>query len=64
MITHRKKQYHKAMEPPEKNIFMEKKQFRDMKSKQEIQKENSQKYETMDTVYSVSLGCISLDLME
>ena len=44
MITHRKKQYHKAMEPPEKNIFMEKKQFRDMKSKQEIQKENSQKY--------------------
>ena len=32
------------MEPPEKNIFMEKKQFRDMKSKQEIQKENSQKY--------------------
>ena len=40
MITHRKKQYHKAMEPPEKNIFMEKKQFRDMKSKQEIQKEN------------------------
>ena len=38
MIKHRKKQYYKAMEPAEKKIFMEKKQFRDMKNKQEIQK--------------------------
>ena len=33
----KKKQYYKAMEPAEKKIFLEKKQFRDMKNKQEIQ---------------------------
>ena len=38
MIKHRKKkQYYKAIEPPEKKILLEKK-FRDMKNKQEIQK--------------------------
>ena len=38
MIKHRKKQCYKAMELAEKKIFLEKKQFRDMKNKQEIQK--------------------------
>ena len=37
------------MEPAEKKISLEKKQFRDMKNKQEIQKKLSQKYKTVDT---------------
>ena len=49
MVKHRKKQYYEVMEPAEKKIFLEKKQFRDMKNKQEIQKKLSQKYKTMDT---------------
>ena len=37
------------MEPAEKKIFLEKKQFREMKNKQEIQKKLSQKYRKMNT---------------
>lgn len=37
------------METAEKKIFLEKKQLRDMKNKQEIQNKLSQKYKTMDT---------------
>ena len=37
------------MESSEEEIFLEKKQFRDMKNKQDIQKKLSQKYKTMDT---------------
>ena len=37
------------MESAEKKVFLEKKQFRDMKNKQDIQKKLSQKYKTMDT---------------
>ena len=37
------------MESAEEKIFLEKKQFRDMKNKQDIQKKLSQKYKTMDT---------------
>ena len=37
------------MEPAEKNIFLEEKQFREMKNKQEIQKKLSQKYRKMNT---------------
>ena len=37
------------MESAEEKVFLEKKQFRDMKNKQEIQKKLSQKYKTMDT---------------
>ena len=44
-----KEQYYKAMESSEEKIFFEKKQFRDMKNKQDIQKKLSQKYKTMDT---------------
>ena len=39
MIKHRKKTTLKAIEPTEKKIFLEKKQLRDMKNKQEIQKQ-------------------------
>ena len=41
---HRQKQYYKAMEPPKRKIFLEKKQVRDMKNKQEIKKKLSQKW--------------------
>ena len=44
-----KEQYYKAMESAEEKVFLEKKQFRDMKNKQDIQKKLSQKYKTMDT---------------
>ena len=37
------------MESAEKKIPLEKKQFRDMKNKQDIKKKLSQKYKTMDT---------------
>ena len=37
MINHRLKQDCKAMKPPKKKIFLEEKQVRDMKNKQEIQ---------------------------
>ena len=37
------------MESAEEKVFLEKKQFRDMKNKQDIQKKLSQKYKTMDT---------------
>ena len=37
------------MESSEEEIFLEKKQFRDMKNKQDVQKKLSQKYKTMDT---------------
>ena len=37
------------MESSEEKNFFEKKQFRDMKNKQDIQKKLSQKYKTMDT---------------
>ena len=36
------------MESAEEKVFLEKKQFRDMKNKQDIQKKLSQKYKTMD----------------
>ena len=44
-----KEQYYKAIESAEEKVFLEKKQFRDMKNKQDIQKKLSQKYKTMDT---------------
>ena len=44
-----KEQYYKAMESAEKKIPLEKKQFRDMKNKQDIKKKLSQKYKAMDT---------------
>ena len=41
MNNHRQKQDSKTMEPPKKNIILEKKQVMDMKNKQEIQKIHS-----------------------
>ena len=49
MIKHRKKNTIKQWSQRRKKISLEKKQFRDMKNKQEIQKKLSQKYKTVDT---------------
>ena len=50
MIRHGKKNNTiKQWSQQRKKISLEKKQFRDMKNKQEIQKKLSQKYKTVDT---------------
>ena len=49
MIRHGKKNNTIKQWSQQKKISLEKKQFRDMKNKQEIQKKLSQKYKTVDT---------------
>ena len=49
MIKHRKKHNTIKQWSQQRKIFLEKKQFRDMKNNQEIQKKLFQKYKTMDT---------------
>ena len=50
MIRHGKKNNTiKQWSQQRKKISLEKKQFRDMKNKQKIQKKLSQKYKTVDT---------------
>ena len=48
MKNHRQKQDYETMEPSKKKIFLEKKQVRDMKNKNELKMKQIHKYKTMD----------------